>query len=319
MQKHKILELLLYQLQTIVREDRKNIFYLLYYSLIEGILLMVSPLTSAFIINSVLAHASISIYTLSGVVIIIFLMIAFLQVIKEYIIEKFEQKIFIKNSIKIAELAVKIVPDKEHIDKYMNYFFDVISIQKIFPVILLNGSGLLIKILISMLLLLIFDISFFFLGLFFILFFLVSVLWLGKKAPAYAIERSNAKHEAIYYLQEIPYLQEESKTIFTKLDHLLCNFIYARRKMFGVVVKQLSLTFFLEGLVLSSFFIVGGYLVFEGIVPIGEFVAVEIIIISLVSALRDFMKQIDYMYDMIEGFYKIEKLKNALGEEQNHV
>jgi len=319
MQKHKILELLLYQLNTIIQEDKKNIFYLLYYSLIEGILLMVSPLTSAFIINSVLAHATISIYTLSGVVITIFLMIAFLQVIKEYIIEKFEQKIFIKNSIKIAELAVKIVPDKADIDKYMNYFFDVISIQKIFPVLLLNGSGLIIKLLTSMLLLLVFDVSFFFLGLFFVFFFLVTVLWLGKRGPSYSIERSNAKHKAIYFLQEIPYLQEESKTIFTKLDQLLSNFVFARRKMFGVVVKQLSLTFFLEGLVLSSFFIIGGYLVFEGIVPIGEFVAVEIIIISLVSALRDFMKQIDYMYDMIEGFYKIEKLKSALGEEQKYV
>lgn len=280
---------------------------------------MVSPLTSAFIINSVLAHATISIYTLSGVVITIFLMIAFLQVIKEYIIEKFEQKIFVKNSIKIAELAVKIVPDKADIDKYMNYFFDVISIQKIFPVLLLNGSGLIIKLLTSMLLLLVFDVSFFLLGLFFVFFFLITVLWLGKRGPSYSIERSNAKHEAIYFLQEIPYLQEDFKTIFTKLDQLLSNFVFARRKMFGVVVKQLSLTFFLEGLVLSSFFIIGGYLVFEGIVPIGEFVAVEIIIISLVSALRDFMKQIDYMYDMIEGFYKIEKLKNALGEEQKYV
>ncbi len=315
MQKQKILEALLQQLQTIIHEDKKNIFYLLYYSLIEGVLLMVSPLASAFIINSVLAHAMISIYTLSIIVVTIFLLIAFLQVIKEYIIEKFEQKIFIKNSIKIAQLAVKTVPKKEDIDKYLNYFFDVISIQKVFPTVLLNGSSLVIKLIISMLLLLIFDFSFFFLGMFFIVFFIVIVLWLGKKAPMYALERSNAKHEAIYYLQEIPYLQEDAITIFAKLDKLLKNFVYARKKMFGVIVKQLSLTFFLEGFVLSTFFIIGGYLVFEGIVPIGEFVAVEIIIISLVAALRDFMKQIDYMYDMIEGFSKIEKLKNALGEE----
>jgi len=82
--------------------------------------------------------------------------------------------------------------------------------------------------------------------------------------------------------------------------------------MFGVIAKQLSLTFFIEGVIMSSFFIVGGYLVFEGIVPIGEFVAIEIIIISVVNSLRDFMKQIDYMYDMIEGFYKINKLSMAL-------
>ncbi|MBL1243805.1 MAG: hypothetical protein COA39_005330 [Sulfurimonas sp.] len=47
-------------------------------------------------------------------------------------------------------------------------------------------------------------------------------------------------------------------------------------------------------------------------IPIGEFVAIEIIIISVVYALRDFMKQIDYIYDMIEGFYKVDKLSKTL-------
>ncbi|HIE59176.1 MAG TPA: hypothetical protein EYP82_04450 [Hydrogenothermaceae bacterium] len=82
--------------------------------------------------------------------------------------------------------------------------------------------------------------------------------------------------------------------------------------MFTVIIRQLSLTFFMEGLILSSFFILGGYLVFEGKMPIGEFVASEIIIIAVTYSLRDFMQQIDYIYDMVEGFYKIDKLSKKL-------
>ncbi|RUM44216.1 MAG: ABC transporter ATP-binding protein, partial [Hydrogenimonas sp.] len=100
--KLQIIDLVIRNLKQIVSEDKKNIFYLLYYSMIEAILLMVSPLTSAFIINSVLAHATISITVLSFIVIVIFVIIAILQVLKEYMVEKFEQKIFVKNSIKIS-------------------------------------------------------------------------------------------------------------------------------------------------------------------------------------------------------------------------
>ena len=301
-------------LSKIVRNDRKNIFYLIYYSTIEALLFMVSPLTSAFIINSVLAHATVSIAVLSLIVIVVFLGITLLQIIKQYMVEKFEQKIFVEQAIEVAKTAsnAQVSQNEKTVDKYMNYFFDVISIQKLFPVLLLNGSGLMVKLIISLLLLFLFDTSLFLMALFFVAFFFIIVLVLGRGGIASAIERSNAKHEAIYFLQSIPYVKQDIQDIFVHLDGLLGKFIAARDKMFAIIIKQLSLTFFMEGVILSSFFILGGHLVFEGKMPIGEFVAAEIIIISLTYSLRDFMKQVDYLYDMVEGFYKLDKLSKTL-------
>jgi len=309
--KINIIELVRVNLGKLIHADKKNIFYLLYYSILESILLLVSPLASAVIINSVLAHASLSVYVLSFMVITIFLGIATLQVLKQYIIEKFEQKIFVQNAIEVAEASEGVKDLDMTIDKYMNYFFDIISIQKLFPSLMLNGSSLLVKLIISLMLLFVFDINLFLLGIFFIIIFMILIFFLGKKGVVYSIERSDAKHEAIYFLQHIPYLKE-NENVFKKLDMYLVTFVKARQKMFMVIIRQLSLTFFMEGIILSSFFILGGYLVFEGKMPIGEFVASEIIIISVTYALRDFMKQIDYLYDMIEGFYKIDKLSKRL-------
>ncbi|MDF1883543.1 ABC transporter ATP-binding protein [Sulfurimonas sp. SAG-AH-194-C21] len=314
-----ITNLIYENLKDIIVDDKKNILYLLYYSTVEAVLLMVSPLTSAFIINSVLAHATISITVLSIIVVVVFLMIAILQILKEYMIEKFEQKIFLKNAIKTSQLALDVHTEKENrfIHKYMNYFFDVISIQKLFPVLLMTGSSLIIKVIVSLILLLIFDINFFILGLVFIVLFSVTVIYLGKSGPNLAIERSNAKHETIFFIQNLLLHKSSKDKALKDLDLLLIDFIQARNSMFKVVAKQLSLSFFIEGLILASFFILGGYLVFEGMLPIGEFVAIEIIIISVVYTLRDFMKQIDYIYDMIEGFYKIDKLSKTLEAKDN--
>ena len=154
-----IVTITLNNLRHIIGEDRKSVFYLIYYAILEAVLLLVSPLTSAIIINSVLAHATISIYTLSFIVIIIFIGIAVLQILKQYIVEKFEQKIFVQQAIETAQDLSRLKEDSEDkgLDKYMNYFFDIISIQKLFPNLLLSGSSLALKLLVSLLLLLIFD------------------------------------------------------------------------------------------------------------------------------------------------------------------
>jgi len=309
-----ILELVIKNFNRVIEEDKKNIFYLMYYSILEAFLLMVSPLASAIIINSVLAHATLSIGVLSFIVITIFSGITILQVLKQYIIEKFEQKIFVQHSIQLAEASVrlKLFEADNTINKYMNYFFDVISLQKLIPVLILNSASLVVKLIVSLLFLFIFDINLFLLGIFFIVLFVVVVLLLGKNGMLFAIERSDAKHETIYFLQNIHQNENENENIFQKLDELLIAFVEARKKMFLVVVRQFGLTFFMEGLILSLFFILGGYLVFEGKMPIGEFVASEIIIVSVTYAMRDFMKQIDYIYEVAEGSYKINKLSKKL-------
>ena len=53
----------------VLKHDEKNILYLIYYSTIKAILALSIPLASSFIINSVLAHASISVLVLAFIVI----------------------------------------------------------------------------------------------------------------------------------------------------------------------------------------------------------------------------------------------------------
>jgi ABC-type bacteriocin/lantibiotic exporter with double-glycine peptidase domain len=316
-QKKKIFKSIL----DIVKDDKRNMFYLLYYSAIEAILVLAIPLASVFIINSVLAHSEISVFVLGLIVTVIFTLVTLLQVMKEYIIEKFQQKIFVRNGIKISEMAVALQSatdeTKHSMDKLMNYFFDITSIQKVFPVLLLDGTGLIIKIVMSLLLLLAFNPYLFTLGFFFFLVFLVLIIMLGKNGIKYAIDRSDAKHSSIYYLQHIPYNSGTPDEILGGFDQQLNRFVKTRVRLFKVIIRQLALTFVTEGVIFSIFLIIGGYLVIHGDMPLGEFVAAEIIVVSITNALKGFVKQIDYLYDIVEGLYKINKLSLSLSEKQN--
>lgn len=306
------------KITEIILEDKKSVVYLMYFSAVEAILTLSIPLSSAFIINSLLAHSTISMFVLGFIVLVVFTLTIMLQIIKEYITEKFQQKIFVSTGIKIAKMATKLQNEstqkKKSMDKLMNYFFDVTSIQKVFPVLILDGSGLVIKIFVSLLLLLAFSPYLFGFGLLMFIIYLGLLLLLGRHGFDYAINRSDAKHKSIYYLQHIPYQTKDSTIVLHEMDQHLQNFVNTRRKMFSVTIKQLGWTFTMEALIFSSFLIFGGYMVIEGALPIGEFVAAEIIVVSITYALKGFVKQIDYIYDIVEGLYKVDKLSTSLGE-----
>ncbi len=309
------------KITEIIKEDRRNIIYLLYFSALEAVLSLAIPLASAFIINSLLAHSTISMFVLGFIVLVIFTLTTILQIIKEYITEKFQQKIFVSTAVRISRMATKLQDEssqkKKSIDKLMNYFFDVTSIQKVFPVLILDGTGLVIKIFVSLLLLLAFSPYLFGFGLFLLLVYVGVLILLGKNGFMRAIKRSDTKHKSIYYLQHIPDEEKSSHDILEEFDGYLENYVDARVDMFQTIIRQLSLTFIIEGIIMSGFLIFGGYMVVEGMLPIGEFVAAEIIIVSITYALKGFAKQIDYLYDIVEGLYKVDKLSISLGDKND--
>lgn len=308
-----------------LKTDKRSIYYVLYYTLLEGFLVLSIPLTSSFVINSLVAHSYISLVTLGVIISVVFLFIIFVRVLQEYIIEKFEQRVFVTEGYEVAHKAFKL--NQEHktttthdpIDKLMNYFFDITTIQKIFPILILNGAGLLVQTFMTLLLLLVFDITLFLSALIVLLLFLLFLILFGKDGIKYAIERSDTKHNAIHFLQKIPSIQESKEDMFKKLETKMSSYVDARENQYRVRIRQLITSFFFQGVIISGFFLLGGFLVINGSLPVGEFVASEIIVVTLIYSINGFAKQLDYIYDGIEGFYKIEKLSSELGDEVNEV
>lgn len=313
-------EVILKSIKKIIKEDQRLVVNLLSYSLIEAILVLSIPLASSFVINSVMAHAEISVYVLGIVVITLFLIITILQVIKEYIVEKFQQKIFVTTAIDISLKATATntpsLTKEGELKKYMNYFFDITAIQKFFPILMLDGVGVVVKIIVSLMLLWLFDPALFATGFFFFAAYLAILLLFGKNGFSMALERSDAKHNAIYYLQNIQSQTTSQEETLQLFDKKLSHYVRARQELFTIIIRQLALTFVAEGIVFSGFLVIGGYLVIEGKLPVGEFIAAEIVVVSIIYALKGLVKQLDYIYDTVEGFYKVDKLSKNVGEKQ---
>lgn len=311
-----IVRKLLSGINTILQYDKQSVFYIVYYSLLEGILVLSIPLATAFIVNSVIAHSSITIVVLGIIVSVTFLLIAFVKLIQEYVMEKFAQKLYVLKWYNVAEriLFLKDMPKRDFKLQMVNYFFDITTIQKLFPTLLLDGLGLVIQIFISLILLLafnemLFQVAFVVFGVY--LFILVLI---GKKGVYYAIDRSDIKHKSIYFLQTLYNSDKTKEELQYEFNEMMDAYVRERQKVFYVAIKQLALSFVVQALVITGFLILGAFLVIGGTLPLGEFMASEIIIVSMITSISTLIKKINSVYDIIEGIYKTEKLSRYLKE-----
>lgn len=307
--------------KRIVSEEKRSIYHLLYYSIIDALLVLSIPLASAIVINSVLAHAPLSVTILGGIVLVLFVFVTILQLLKEHIVEKFQQKVFLKTAIDVAKKSLRLDFEKErdrnqHI-KIMNYFFDISAIQKFLPILLLDGVGVIVKIVVSLLLLLAFDPLLFASGMIFFSVYMLILFLLGNQAASSALERSDTKHKTIYFLQHINEEDGNQEERLRKLDEKLDKYAKSRQKIFRIIIRQLGFTFFAEGFIFSMFLMIGGYLVINGSLPLGEFVAAEIIVTSITYALKGIAKHLDYIYDTMEGLHKVNTLSTRLEAKNN--
>ena len=306
---------------NLIKKDKRLIYYLTYYSLIEGILVLSIPLSLDFTINSIIAHSTFSVTVVGFIIIAIFVFITIARILQEYILEKFQQKIFVETGLQTFDLAenVKNKPLKisEPIKKVMNYFFDVTTVQKFFPIVILGGITLLINVVVGFLLLLAFNIALFELAIIIFTIYVIILLILSYNGINYAKYRSNTKHETFFFLQNLISSKKDKTEEEKEFENILMDYLNARQKLFGVMIRQKSLTFLVQGIIYALFFILGGFLVIEGKIPVGEFIASEIIIVFINYALNNFVAYINYFYEAIEGVYKISMLRRYLGNEKD--
>ncbi len=309
-EKRGILKSALYAIEG----ERKLIFYMIYYAILEGVLILSIPLASSLVINSIIAHASFSVLTISFIIFVLFLAVMFIKSIQEYIVEKFKQKLFVEKSIDIVTTCLKCPTEKVSQDnefKKLNFFFEIIMLQKIFPKFILNSVAIFIDITIGLILLLAFSILLFEVGLVLVIYFGILIL-LGFNGIKYAMLHSDLKYETFFFVKEIPVKGENIEEKLSKLDRLLNKYLDVRNKLFKVILRQKMFSFFIQALIYGLFFVFGSFLVINGQIPVGEFVAAEIIVVYINYAIKGLIKEIDSFYDITEGFYKLGKLESFL-------
>lgn len=309
----------------ILRFERHEISSIYFYSIFAGLVQLSLPLGIQSIISFVLGGAiSTSLVLLVIVVILGVFLNGLLQVNQMKIIEKIEQRLFVRYSFQYAQTIPNLSPkeiDGYYLPELVNRFFDTISLQKGIAKILLDMPAASIQIVFGLILLSFYHPVFIFFGI-----ILLSTLYLilrttGNRGLETSIEESNYKYKVAGFLQELARVivtfkfSRNSELHMTKTDNFVSGYLKARTAHFRILLFQYWTLVIFKVLIVSSMLIIGGYLLVNQQLNIGQFIAAEIVILMVLGSVEKFIVNLDKVYDVLTSIDKINKVTDKPTED----
>jgi ABC-type bacteriocin/lantibiotic exporter with double-glycine peptidase domain len=303
------------RLGNLLNLEKQEISSIYFFAIFSGLVQLSLPLGVQTIVGLMLGTTMVtSIYILViGVVVGVF-MVGWLQISQMRVIEKIQQRLFTRFAFEFATVIPKLKlnqTDDYYLPEKANRFFDTVTVQKGLAKLLLDVPMAGIQIGFGLILLALYHPAFIMFGV-----ALVVILWLILKATSrYGLETSLIESKYKYlvagWLEEIariviPLKYSKTNNInLERTDNYLVGYLKARTKHFGVLLLQYKTLVFFKVAITLTMLAVGSYLVINQQINIGEFIAAEIVILTVIGAVEKLIGSLDNVYDVITGLEKL--------------
>lgn len=313
-----VLQRSIFRLFRIIRLERREIWAIYFYAILFGLLQLTLPLGIQSIINFVLAGSfSTSMIILIGAVVTGVLFTGILQVNQMKLNEKIQQNLFAQYSFEFAHRIPKV--DMKSVDGYympelVNRFFDVISLQKGLSKLLLDLPVATIQIVFGLILLSFYNAVFIVFGLLLLVILFIIIRYSSARGLATSIEESDYKYGVASWLQEVARVMKSIKFSrdtgihITKTDELVSGYLQARTSHFKILLLQYWSLILFKVLITLAMLVVGGFLLIDQELNVGQFVAAEIVIITVLASIEKFIISLDKVYDVLTSVEKLGKV-----------
>ena len=319
----------LQRLYDLLKMDKKDISQILFYAIFSGLVSLSMPLGIQAIINFIQSgRISASWIVLVVLVVIGVALVGILSLMQLRITENLQQKIFVRSSFEFSYRLPKIKfeeYDNHYPPELANRFFDTLTIQKGASKLLLDFSTALLQIMFGLILLSLYHPFFIVFGI--LLFLLLFSIFKFSYASGLdtSLKESKYKYKVVSWLQEIARnnfsfrKNENFDFAQQKNDYLVSEYLSYREKHFGIIKRQFSQLIFFKIIITASLLIIGGFLVIQQQMNIGQFVAAEIIILLVINSVEKIVIGLDTFYDVLTAVEKIGQVTDLEIEHVNDI
>ncbi|WP_127018739.1 peptidase domain-containing ABC transporter [Flagellimonas beolgyonensis] len=315
------------RLMGLLTLDKKDIFQVFYYAIFAGLVNLSLPLGIQAIINLIQgARVSTSWVVL---VVLVTLGVAFvgtLQLMQIRIIENLQQKIFTRSSFEFAYRFPKIKMSELrnfYPPELANRFFDTLTVQKSLSKILIDFPAALLQIVFGLLLLSFYHPFFIIYGLLLIMLIYVVFKFTAQRGLDTSLDESKVKYKVAHWIQEIARsiisfkLSGRTSHAINKNDALVAEYLDARESHFRILVIQFIQMIGFKVLVTAGLLLIGGLLVLDQEMNIGQFVAAEIIILLVINSVEKMILGLETFYDLLTSLEKLGQVVDKKLEPQD--
>jgi putative ABC transport system ATP-binding protein len=303
---------------SLFRAEREDFFVMVTYSIAVGLLSLVVPIGVQTIVNTV-AFTSLPqpVMWLSLMVLMGLIFSGVFNLLQIWVVELMQQRIFVRVAIDLARRIPRyraMVYRNEAPPELLNRFFEVVLVQKSISKIFLEGISVLLQALIGLTILSLYHpfLLAFATALLCIVFFIVLVV--GRGAVPTAIHESSAKHSVLIWLENLaenPLLYKSSVGFdygIKRADDITSHYVEARQDHFKILMRQHIGFALVQAFSSAGLLSIGGYLVINEQLTLGQLVAAELIVSGLLGSLLKTGKLLESFYDLVASTAKLDSL-----------
>lgn len=310
---------------AMLSQDRKDIIYLYAYALFYAIVNLSLPLGVQAIIGLIQAGTvSTSWIILSAVVTAGVIIGGILQILQLSISEILQQRIFTRAAFEFTYRIPRFQNASirgQYPPELINRFFDTLNVQKGLSKILMDFSASSLQIIIGLILLSTYHPFFITFGVALIIVLIAILYYTGPRGLDSSMQESTYKYKIAHWLKEIARTMDTFKRAghtelpLERTDELVNSYLEHRKRHWKVLIFQYANIVGFKAFVTLGLLIIGGLLVIQNEINVGQFVASEIVIILIINSAEKLILTMEPIYDVLTAVEKMSTVTNIPLEE----
>ena len=303
------------RLGQLLNSERRDIWLIYLYAVLVGLFGLTVPLAVQGITQLVQGGLVLQ----PVVLLIVFAIIGTLAtgvigLLQESVVETIQQRIFARMAFEFAYLVPRIrfeAAQASNLPMQMNRFFEAVLIQKALAKLLLDVPTATLQVVFGVALLSFYNPSFIVFSLVLILGVYVIFRLTFPRRLETSIMESKFKYNVLEWLQAMARsiaafkFSTRSTLPLEMMDGHVANYLKYRRKHFRVLVTQSMSMIVFKTLLTGALLILGTTLVVNRSLTLGQFVAAELVIVTVLAGVEKLIRSLATIYDVLTSVDKV--------------
>lgn len=300
---------------SILRPEWPDIWVVAVFAFFAGVLGLATPIAVEALVNMVAFGRLLQPLLVLSILLFGFLAFAaMMRALQTFVVEIIQRRLFVRIAADLAYRFPRVTQTSLHGEygpELANRFFDVVTLQKVVAQLLVDGLAIVLTTIVGMAVL-----AFYhpwLLGFDVLLLSIVigGLLLLGRGAISAGIDESKKKYRLAAWLEDIIRCSVGFKTAgggefaLDRANLITAEYLRARRRHFSLLFRQILFILSLQALAGTILLGFGGWLVIQRQLTLGQLVAAELIVATILSSLAKLGKHLEGFYDVIAGVDKL--------------
>lgn len=305
--------------RALLRLERDDVGLAVLYAAAVGVVSLILPVSVQALVNNVAFGGLLQPIVVLALVVLVGLSLAgALTAAQAWVVERVQRRVFARVVVDLSHRLPRVrgeTLESAHAPELVNRFFDVLGVQKSLAMLLVDGLAVLLATVVGMVILAFYHPVLLAFDVVLVAGLALVIFGATRRATATAIEESKAKYAVAAWLEEmvrhpLTFKAAGGPTFAAaRAEDLLFQYLGARAAHFRIVIRKLAGALGLQALASAALLGLGGALVIEGKLTLGQLVAAEIIVTSVVGRFAKLGKLLETTYDL---FASVDKLGHLL-------